>query len=161
MHRRVCYPQRERKKSRTLNNTLNIETLKNSFWFSLSGICATALHIRPARDASSYSLNSRALTHTQIPLFYSVCFVCVSVHERESVLFFRRFWSEGAFFNTLYTLCWIVAAEGRRRKREDGAVVEFQSDEERVARRATKYYSAKDDGNDDIPDAVVVVVVEY
>ena len=91
---KVGYPQQNKEetkplettKTRTLNNTLNIETLKNTLC-GLSGICATELQIRPARYVSYTLLIHAHLhthTHTDSFIILFVFCVCVCVHERES-----------------------------------------------------------------------------
>jgi UDP-2,3-diacylglucosamine pyrophosphatase LpxH len=90
--------------SRTLNNTLNIETLKNTFFCSLSRESVRQRFTFDLRETHQVTLlihahlHTHTLTDTQrflYILFFVFC-VCVSVHERESSFL-------GAFFNTLYT----------------------------------------------------------
>ena len=141
---KVGYPQQNKEetkplettKTRTLNNTLNIETLKNTLC-GLSGICATELQIRPARYVSYTLLIHAHLhthTHTDSFIILFVFCVCVCVHEREREFFPLRFWSW--CFLLLRNTPHILLDRGRggeATKTRLTAVVEFQSDEELVA----------------------------
>ena len=139
---KVGYPQQNKEetkplettKTRTLNNTLNIETLKNTLC-GLSGICATELQIRPARYVSyTLLIHAHLHTHTHGFLYYSFCVLRVCVRAREREFFPLRFWSW--CFLLLRNTPHILLDRGRggeATKTRLTAVVEFQSDEELVA----------------------------